>query len=82
MRATYSIYEAGIGAGTAGGSVKSDTVIRQTKNLAVENADMANELVDSIAEQIADSLTADKRKSGGFIPKIKKYYPVQIYCFI
>ncbi|MFR6032670.1 MAG: hypothetical protein ACLUKN_05525 [Bacilli bacterium] len=32
---------------------------------------MANELVDSIAEQIADSLTADKRKSGGFIPKIK-----------
>ena len=82
MRATYSLYEAGIGAGTAGGSVKSDTVIRQTKNLAVENADMANELVDSIAEQIADSLTADKRKSGGFIPKIKKSYPVQIYCFI
>ncbi len=82
MRATYSLYEAGIGAGAAGGSAKSDVVIRQSKNLAVDNADVANELVESIAEQIAGSLASEKRKSGGFIPKIERSFPVQIYCFI
>ncbi len=63
LRGNYNLYEGGIGAGTAGGAVTAEKVVRQTENLKVEDDDILNELIDSIASQMTTLLEQQNKSN-------------------
>lgn len=68
LRSNYKLYEAGEGAGTAGGAVMSSKIVRQTAELSTVSDDILNELFEDTAEQIA-FLLGEENAKGKIIAK-------------
>ena len=58
LRATYRLAEAAQGGEVIGDTVLASKTLRQSEGLKVESSDLLNELLDSVAGKIADSLLA------------------------
>ena len=60
LRCNYNLCEGGMGLGTAGKSVKSEKMLRQTADAATEiDEELFNELMDDCASQMASSLASN-----------------------
>ena len=63
LRTSYSLYGGGVGEGAAGGTVTGEYSFRQTSDIAVNDADTINMLVDSAAANIvADLAKSNEQK--------------------
>jgi hypothetical protein len=65
LRVSYRLVEAGEGGAIKGGTVVATKTIRQSEGLQVENSDLANELLDDAAGQLADAVV----KAAATLPK-------------
>ncbi len=63
LRSNYNLYEGGIGAGTTGGVITVEKVVRQTENLKTEDNDILNELLDKTAAQMTTLLEQQKKSN-------------------
>lgn len=56
LRVSYKIAEAGEGEAIQGGTVVATKTIRETSDLATDDTDIINELLDDAADQLADTI--------------------------
>ena len=58
LRTTYKVVEGYTGGALGGDAVKSAKTIRQTPNLAIEDGDVVNELLEDAAAKVAEGLAS------------------------
>ena len=81
LRASYSLYEGGAGAGVGGKTLAADYSVRQSNSLSIIPGDAVDSMCEDISAQIAASLAKDKA-DGLVAAAARSAFPVEIVCLI
>jgi hypothetical protein len=72
LRVSYKVLDAAEGGSLVGDTFKASKTTRATENLQIESSDIVNELLDQVADQVAESLVKKHASITGPFPKSKQ----------